>query len=247
MKTDYLSKIRRYWDDNSVEYCQSHPEHMIRDMHPSWGLSHIPETQLGLLRGISNRDGFLVDLGCGQGHDAVGFAELGYRVLGVDLSEMQIAQAVKHDRVEYFIGAAEHLPLDSASACVVVSDHGAFDHSPSGPLLREVHRVLKPAGTLIICTYSPIAMSCFDRSKGRIGPRLVGGYPSGAARYDGTIVTVERSHADWIREFRGAGFKVDRLEEPLLSEECDTYFDELVDSEWARRWPLDLIWVVRKE
>ena len=230
-----------------MEYCQSHPEHLVPEMHPSWGLAHIPESELGLLPPRINEEEYLVDLGCGRGHDTKGFAEMGYEALGVDLSEEQISRALHHKRARYLVGSAERLPLASASVSVVVSDHGAFDHSPSEPLLREVHRVLKPAGTLIVCTYSPIALSCFDHKTGRITRMLVNQYPVGLTRYDGSIVATERNYSNWIKQFRTRGFIVDRLEEPLLQDGDRIYFDEMVDKKWALNWPVDLIWVVRKE
>ncbi|MGH7881631.1 MAG: class I SAM-dependent methyltransferase [Candidatus Dormibacteraceae bacterium] len=246
MDHKYLSLIEQYWNDHALEYCQFHPEHHDLQMHPSWGLSHIPESELCLLPSKISDGELLVDLGCGQGHDSVGFADLGYRVLGVDLSRSQISRAIPHRQVSYLVGSAECLPLPSASVSVVVSDHGAFDHSPSGPLLRETHRILVAGGTLIVCGYSPLALACFNHKSDKITSRLINRYPCGATLSDNLIVATQHSHSSWMAQFKAAGFNIDRLEEPLLPPGKRTYFDELVDEEWARSWPVDLIWVVRK-
>ena len=78
MKIEHLNTIENYWNEHSMEYCQSHPEHLVPEMHPSWGLAHIPESELGLLPPRINEEvsrGFRM----WAGHDTKGFAEMGYR------------------------------------------------------------------------------------------------------------------------------------------------------------------------
>ncbi len=245
MKIQYLEQIRRYWNAHSQEYCDEHPEHLNPALHPSWGLSHIPERELRLLPGPDRGDQ-LVDLGCGRGHDAIGFAKLGYQVTGVDIAEAQIARAFAHERVRYLVGNAERLPLEPASVDVMVSDHGAFDHSLPERLLAEAYRLLKPGCMLVICTYSPIALSCFDPGTGRIVQQLTGPYPVDDICCDGRSVMPFLGFSAWVRKLQTAGFTVVRVEEPLFSPERRMYFDELVDPAWAARWPVDLIMVAHR-
>ena len=64
-KTDYDSRGFQWRKDNAVRLCQE----------------HLPE------------GGRILDLGCGCGHAATALAQLGYKVVGVDISDAMIAQA----------------------------------------------------------------------------------------------------------------------------------------------------------
>lgn len=247
MRINHLKAIARYWDAEAKAYCESHPEHYDPSMHPSWGFWHIPEATLGLLAGELEPGRSLVDLGCGPGHDATGYAQRGLNVLAVDVSKEQLARAVPHPRVTYRLAAGERLPVPDGSLDIAVSDHGAFDHSPAPLLLAELRRALKPRAPLVVCTYSPLAYACYDRESRKIGPRLLNGYPSNDVRFDGKLVTSELSYGQWIKSFRQSGFSVERLEELMPEPGARCYFDELVGTAWGARWPLEIAWVVRRD
>jgi ubiquinone/menaquinone biosynthesis C-methylase UbiE len=246
MQINHLQSIANFWDAEADHYYESHPEHLNRSMHPSWGLWHVPESSLCLLKDVLTPGCCLMDLGCGIGHDAAGFADLGATVLAVDLSIGQLKRSMKHPRVKHILAAAECLPVPDKSIDIAISDHGAFDHSPAPLLLGELNRVLKPGAVLVICTYSPLAHVCYDSRTRRIEMKLTNDYPSNSIRYDGTLVTTSRSYAEWVRVFRQYGFEVNRLEELRIPATSRAFFDELVDVDWASRWPTDILWVVRR-
>ena len=54
-------------------------------------------------------------------------------------------------------------------------------------------------------------------------------------------------HGEWIRILRDTGFEVEALHElrPHEAAVDPTYYD-YVTVDWARRWPAEEIWVVRK-
>ena len=56
-----------------------------------------------------------------------------------------------------------------------------FDHSPPGMLLSEVRRVLRMGGLLAVCTYTPLAFSCYAGPDRPLGRELVRPYPQGTA------------------------------------------------------------------
>jgi ubiquinone/menaquinone biosynthesis C-methylase UbiE len=102
---------------------------------------------------VSGRD--VVDVGCGGGVLVRGLAERGARVIGVEISEEQLAPAVAGDGASgarYLVGLAQRLPLDDASADIVVFMRALHHVRPADMLdaLREARRVLRPDGVVYI-------------------------------------------------------------------------------------------------
>jgi hypothetical protein len=51
---------------------------------------------------------------------------------------------------------------------------------------------------------------------------------------------------EWIRLFRGSGFVIEDLIEVRPPERAASTYRTAEETEWARRWPMDQIWKVRK-
>ncbi len=98
-----------------------------------------------------------LDLGCGAGSNSVFMATVGLRVFGIDLSRaaLLIAAGRATDAgvsVGWQVGSVLALPLRDQSIGLAF-DRGCLHHiAPAGwPLYaREVHRVLKPRGRLLL-------------------------------------------------------------------------------------------------
>ena len=102
-----------------------------------------------------------LDLGCGEGADAIWLAEHGWTVVGVDISETALERAREAARTRGVADRIEFRQLDLARG---VPD-GPFDlvsaqflHSPvemdRPPILRQVARTLAPGGTLLIVDHA---------------------------------------------------------------------------------------------
>jgi ubiquinone/menaquinone biosynthesis C-methylase UbiE len=99
----------------------------------------------------------VLDVGCGTGVDAVFLATLGYRVIGVDISEKAIKLAVRRAQasrvaVDFRLGSALKLPVED-KAVDFVSDRGLFHHLDEEERSRyghEIGRVLRPGGRALI-------------------------------------------------------------------------------------------------
>jgi len=245
MRVRHLKLISDYWDREADSYWQLHPEHADGAMHPSWGLHHIHEDVLRLVSDAISPGQLLVELGCGDGHDAIAFAKRGLRVIGVDISRGQLGHALPCEDVCYINASAEKLPLADDTVDIVTSDHGAFDHSALDQLLPEVKRILRPGGLLVVCTYSPLAVACFNRQSGKIDQALHNDYPTRTLRSDGSSLAAEYSYSEWIRALRAHGFAIERLEELRSPPGRVSYFSDLVTNEWSARWPCDIVWVAR--
>ena len=101
----------------------------------------------------------VLDLGSGAGIDvflaAKKVGEQG-RVIGVDMTEdmvargRQLAQEHGFGNVEFRQGDIEHLPVDSATVDVVISNCVINLTPDKLASFKEIHRVLKPGGRILI-------------------------------------------------------------------------------------------------
>lgn len=100
----------------------------------------------------------VLDVGSGIGGTSRCLAqEFGCRVTGIDLTEeycraaaMLSAKIGFADLVDYRQGDATHQPFDDESFDVVWSEHAAMNIPDKARLYQEMHRVLRPGGTLAI-------------------------------------------------------------------------------------------------
>jgi len=90
----------------------------------------------------------VVDLGAGTGKFTQLLVQSGAQVVAVEPVEAMRARLAQNlPAVRVLAGSAEDLPLDSASVDVVVCAQ-AFHWFATEAALREIHRVLKPGGSL---------------------------------------------------------------------------------------------------
>ncbi len=109
----------------------------------------------------------VLDLGCGGGHTAVGLAQRGARVIAIDGDPIQIyaarALAARHEvAVEFHEAHPAELAFiraDQIDLAVSVWSLSLVDDLDR--VLRQVHRVLKPQGHVIIALPHP-AILCSD-------------------------------------------------------------------------------------
>lgn len=96
------------------------------------------------------RGGSYLEIGSGTGADAIAFAErFGVRVVGVDVSQTMVDEALRRGLVEALVADAESLPFDDASFDGCWADR-TFQHlaNPEAAL-AELVRVTKSGGRIV--------------------------------------------------------------------------------------------------
>ena len=112
----------------------------------------------GLLRErVSGRRA--LDFGCGTGRSSRFLRQLGFDVVGVDVSEQMLAQARARDpQGDYRAVVAGSLAAFGSATLDLILAAFTFDNTPDAEklvALRELRRLLAPAGRLILIVSSP--------------------------------------------------------------------------------------------
>jgi ubiquinone/menaquinone biosynthesis C-methylase UbiE len=132
------------------------------EMHATWCGSpfyrHYHASFLSNFRALPTNS-LILETGCGLGHDGLELLRSGHRVVETDIAPGQLAQARKlhvsagyGDRSAHLLADAAHLPFASG-CCDGVLAVASLHHLPD-PLaaLREMRRVLRPGGMLVLGT-----------------------------------------------------------------------------------------------
>ncbi|MGD0947333.1 MAG: class I SAM-dependent methyltransferase [Candidatus Binatia bacterium] len=109
------------------------------------------ETTLPVFLQHLPREGAILDAGCGLARWVIYLRERGYHVFGVDQSQTALRQTQRFTALPLFAGDTLQLPVKDESLAAVIS-LGVIEHVRSGPVpsLRELRRVLKPAGIALV-------------------------------------------------------------------------------------------------
>ena len=132
------------------------------------------EDTLKLLGNVEGKR--ILDLGCGTGHNAIALARQGAKVIGVDESSDQVAEARAASETEQVKVELHHAPLaelafiraDSIDAVVSVWALATVDDIDR--VFRQVDRVLRPEHPLVLAMPHPaFAMIDADDPERRTG------------------------------------------------------------------------------
>lgn len=141
------------------------------------------------------RNGTVLDLGCGEGRNSLYLSQVGYNIVGIDLS-FKAARVMKNNFFEeelkglVITGDARSLPFQSESIDGILAHH-LFDHLDAAGFVNaisEACRVLKPEGVMLMTVDS-------------FGEFV--GDPNAVARDDGSIVFVKGGYKGMlVRPYR---------------------------------------------
>ncbi|KKO54298.1 class I SAM-dependent methyltransferase [Paenibacillus sp. DMB20] len=104
----------------------------------------------------------VLDLCCGMGRHSLALAEAGYRITGVDLSDVLLRKARECDKknqVAWIASDMRHIPADDEHFDAVLNLFTSFGYFTKDEehikVLEEICRVLKPGGKFIIDFLNP--------------------------------------------------------------------------------------------
>lgn len=178
-----------------------------------------------LQRLLGRGNGRCLDLGCGTGVPTSAVVELGWSVVGVDLSADLLDRA-RSRGLEVLEAPADALPFDDATFDAAVSFLTHTDIDGFDAAVAEVARVLRPAAPFVYLGVHPCFVgphSLFVEADGV--PELAPGYRR-SGRYDGSafgvgnpdgvrvrVGAVHLTLHELLAAITGAGFAIERFEE----------------------------------
>jgi len=245
----HARRNRESWNEDADAYQARHAPMLAASGGMAWGVWQIPETVLHVLGDFHDRD--ILEFGCGAAQWSIALARAGARPVGLDLSERQLehARALMADAgVDFPLvhASAERVPLPDASFDIVFCDHGAMTFADPYRTVPEVARLLRPGGLFAFSHGSPILSIAWGADDERAGDRLVYDY-FGMHEFDyGDSVDFNLPYGAWISLFRANGFAVEDLIEPRPAPDATSTYRDDIEREWARRWPAECIWRLRR-
>lgn len=197
------------------------------DRHADWyaeyltgaARQHTQRTAAALRDVLGTGQGRCLDVGCGTGVHAAALHQLGWAVVGVDVSLGQLRHA--RERLPVAVADAARLPFADASMAAVVATLLHTDVADWATIVAEVARVLQPGGRLAYVGVHP----CFvGPSAAREGHtvRLYPGYFNRDLTFEGPgigsgirprVGVRHRTITDLLNPLARCGMALDRVTE----------------------------------
>jgi ubiquinone/menaquinone biosynthesis C-methylase UbiE len=240
---------RRAWDRDSRAYDRRNRRDLGAADGRAWGFWRIPESRARWLGPVRGRR--VLELGCGAARWSIGLRRQGAWVVGIDQSMAQLAQgrelvARAHVRLPLVRGNAERLPFRDATFDLVFCDWGALTFGDSRQCVPEAARVLRPGGRLVFATGTRFGVITLDPRSDRWTRRLRQPYFGSIRVRVGPMIESRPTAAQWVDLFSQSGLVVERLSETQPPPGARSSYLSARDTAWARRWPAEYIWRVRK-
>jgi SAM-dependent methyltransferase len=249
---EHVRRNRALWDQWAAQYAGPGQEAWAAST-PRWGIWGVPESDVGMLPAdLDGKDA--IELGCGTAYVSSWLARRGARVVGVDNSEAQLATARRLQQEHGLAfplvhGSAESVPYPDGSFDFAISEYGASLWADPYRWVPEAARLLRPGGRLVFLVNSFLLLLCMAEAEGVPAGELLlrSGFGQHRVQWPGDPgVEFHLSHGDWIRLLRDSRFEIEALVE-VRPPECATTRYPFVTLAWARRWPCEEVWKVRKQ
>ena len=248
---DHVRRNRLAWDRMAVDYVAAAEKQWGID-EPTWGIWETPEAHVGMLtEPLAGKDA--IELGCGTAYVSAWLKRRGARVIGIDNSEQQLVTARRMQQrfgldFPLLHGNAESVPLPDASFDFAISEYGACLWADPALWVAEAARLLRPGGALVFLTNAYLMTLCAPEPEGVAATNQL--LRSGFGLYriewsDDESVEFHLSHGDWIALLRRSGFEIEALIDVRPLPGAATRYP-FVTLDWARQWPCEEVWKVRR-
>jgi ubiquinone/menaquinone biosynthesis C-methylase UbiE len=180
----------------------------------------------------------VLDAACGTGRYAIRLEGLGARVVGIDGSpEMLAVAGRRRDELglSFQLRAADlvRLPFPEAGFDLVVCALALCHLSDLGPPVKEMARVLRPGGRLVVSDFHPFCLM--------VGWRTLFRRPGATYCIENHLHLVD----DYVAALRGAGLQMQELREKVIDEALLPVLSE-EEVERFRGWPAALVIVAKR-
>jgi SAM-dependent methyltransferase len=244
---------RAGWEQDSAGYQERNAAQLNRWDVLGWGVYDAPEDEVQALGDVTGLDA--LEFGCGACQFGIKVAMREARVTGLDFSHAQLRQGLVNMeaagvRFPVVEADGERIPFRDASFDLAFCDHGVMTFADPHRTVPEVARVLRPGGRFVFNMASPLLWLAWGEGDDPPGLELRRDYygmSSHAYEEDGSTTTeFQLPYGEWIRLFRANDLEVEDLIELRPPEGASTTYEDFAPLEWARRFPAENIWKVRK-
>jgi SAM-dependent methyltransferase len=218
------------WDAMSDSY-QHDSDISLDDVH--YGPFAMGERELNLLGPVDGKR--ILELACGAAQNSIALSKWGAKCVGVDISPKQLRQAtIYRDQesvdVALIRGDMEHPSMFVPGTFDIVLSSFGWEFIPDlAACFKACNELLKPGGTLLVCTAHPLNAFDWDEKEGAVmvtdffnPPVEVWDDPVPDGHRPG--MTFFRTFSEMFALLTGAGFSVERVLEPFpqyLSNDLD--------------------------
>ncbi len=232
-------EVGKYWNSNAENWTQ-----LLRAGYDVYRDHLNTPSFLAMLPNVHGLSG--IDIGCGEGTNTRKVSDRGAKLVAIDISEVFIQHAIETEQrspvgIDYRVASALNLPFPDDHFDFATAFMSFMDVPEVGIALIEAQRVVKPGGFLQFSITHP----CFDtphrrnlRTNGLTYAVEVGDYfrnldgdisewTFGAAPSElkkrmrnFRIPRFTRTISEWLNLVIQAGFLVERVEEPMPSNEA---------------------------
>jgi SAM-dependent methyltransferase/GNAT superfamily N-acetyltransferase len=251
---DYAQVNRDNWNRQAADWAESGRKDWDLP-EPAWGIWRIPNAELPLLpedmKGVA-----AIELGCGSGYVSAWMHRRGAQVTGIDPTINQLSTArqlaAEHNfDIEWIESIAESVPKPDGAYDFAISEYGAAIWADPYVWIPEAHRLLRAGGELVFLGNSMWQQVCTPHvADGRAETQLHHSY-FGWHRADWSGIEEDGGiefnlpTGTWMRLFDQTGFDVLAFDE-LQAPEHWTEERFWVPADWAKRYPSEQVWRLRK-